>query len=97
MNTHTPGPWEVGYYIHNERGWFVKATSDSIPICGGQYVSAATKANARLIAAAPDLLSALIRLREWVRRPGVDDGLENKAVIDQADTAIAKAEAREGK
>ena len=38
-----------------------------------------------------DLLAALIRLREWVRHPGVDDSPENEAVIEQAEAAIAKA------
>ncbi len=41
--------------------------------------------------AAPDLLDALIGLREWVRNPGEDDSAANDAVIDKADAAIAKA------
>ena len=44
-------------------------------------------------AAAPELLAALKQLREWVRRPwGADDSPANEQVIDEADTAIAKAE-----
>ena len=64
MNTkHTPGPWKVGRYTPN-------ATEISILTTGGAPVTPAwgpkfyvnseqAKANARLIAAAPDLLEAL--------------------------------------
>ena len=60
---HTPGPWKVGRYTPN-------ATEISILTTGGAPVTPAwgpkfyvnseqAKANARLIAAAPDLLEAL--------------------------------------
>ena len=49
----------------------------------------------RAVNAHDDLLAALIRLREWVRHPGEDDGPENEAVIEQAEVAIAKAVGRE--
>jgi len=49
------------------------------------------RANAKLIAAAPELLDALIQLREWVRHPGVDDSPANEVVIAAADAAIAAA------
>lgn len=47
--------------------------------------------NNTLIAAAPELLAALIDLREWVRNPGSDDSPANEQVIDQAEAAIARA------
>lgn len=49
--------------------------------------------DARLMIAAPDLLSALVALREWVRNPGPDDGARNDYVVTMADKAIAKANA----
>ena len=59
-----------------------------------RFVGEAFVEYATLFAAAPDLLEALIRLREWVRQPGADDSPENEAIIYQAETAIARAEGR---
>jgi hypothetical protein len=58
MIKHTPGPW------HNKEGYrFLNARSDKgvvadIRIVGG-VITPEDKANARLIAAAPDMLQAL--------------------------------------
>lgn len=54
---HTPGPWEVdGQYVHGPDGRrFLAVAGDGEGI-----------ANARLIAAAPDLLAALRKALEWV-------------------------------
>ena len=97
--SHTPGPW-----IHAQRlqatveghGYMTDFASVEIPaVAGGGIalvrIAGQGEGNARLIASAPDLLEALIRLREWVRCPGVDDSPENEAVIYQADAAIRKA------
>jgi len=86
--SHTPGPWVVeslvdGYDIHApESGCFVATTSDPEMIWG----AVTRKGDARLIAAAPDLLQALEAL--------VAD--ESKEYIptrlwDAARAAIAKA------
>ena len=61
---HTPGSWEVcGYYVRgpyamgsHEKPGLLVATLDS----SGDEM----RANARLIAAAPDLLAALIEMRD---------------------------------
>lgn len=86
MNTkHTPGPWTA-----------LRASVISGPfvICprvhAGARMSiddscAAAEANARLIAAAPELLAALEDCREALRRAGADGELR---VVD---AAIAKA------
>ncbi len=54
--SHTPGPWQTGAMS--------VSVSDknyaNVAVCGGKYRSTAEKiANARLIAAAPDMLAAL--------------------------------------
>ena len=59
---HTPGPWEIG--DRNEAGDFYIARLDAPEyvaiVTGGPFLaSEITKANARLIAAAPALLEAL--------------------------------------
>lgn len=89
--TRTPGPWKVEHYCghpHLE----VWGENGKQRIAYLQDHLAENEANARLIAEAPNLLAALIRLREWVRNPGEDDSAENEAVIYQAEAAIARAE-----
>jgi hypothetical protein len=76
---HTPGPW-----VLNERD-----RAATIPVRGPHNVCSAyggTLANARLIAAAPDLLEALITLR--AATPGT---ATQKAARARADAAVAKA------
>lgn len=58
---HTPGPWNVAYYGYTERP-VIKHGSQSIADVRGCELDDTTThslANARLIAAAPDLLAAL--------------------------------------
>lgn len=55
----TPGPWVARKYVGREDSWFVRGPGDE-GVCGrgGPPVSGA---DARLIAAAPDLLSIVQR------------------------------------
>lgn len=89
MSTHTPGPWVVS---HDKKYDQQRISANDAPI-------AVTKdeANARLIAAAPDLLDVARNVG------GIDDGwlkgahpeLLRKAILqirDEARAAIAKAE-----
>ena len=95
MSKHTPGPWEVNY---------TKATTQIKPNDGHGIVAtipvrysktdnlAENAANARLIAAAPELLEALklVRHRLWTRRTKFTDN--DHAAMNAASSAIAKAE-----
>jgi hypothetical protein len=98
---HTPGPWVLrpnpGDGIVSEHGG-----SDGYPhtigTVGGYLIAnvcqqaAETEANARLIAAAPDLLAALKTIAEsWERGFNLD---EWRDAMDDAHSAIAKAEGR---
>ncbi len=58
MTDHTPGPWVAHQMSEDSPYWMVR--EESIPEdCGGLVVCASlTKADADLIAAAPDLLDA---------------------------------------
>jgi hypothetical protein len=90
---HTPGPWQVGEY------------SDGVGVGAGFRVALMTggeryrdKANARLIAAAPELLDALqkaVGALEFSRDYHKDLGNEDQAfaqdMLDAALKAIAKA------
>lgn len=73
MPAHTPGPWHVGnahgaardHAICVDHQVIARVTGSGFPI--GKGWSAETAANARLIAAAPDLLAALIQAEASAR------------------------------
>jgi hypothetical protein len=86
MSTHTPGPW--GYTYDGSSTWSIGPEAD--PQDGSvasifDRKDERARANARLIAAAPDLLAALKYLLEL----GGDD---DRRIA--AEAAIAKAEGR---
>ena len=60
---HTPGPW-VTTPEPNGIEWSVDAGKWGIATCAAEPGDGTTEANARLIAAAPDLLTALERIAE---------------------------------
>ncbi len=101
--THTPGPWTADLNFVGERGcpdvWQINAEHHAI--CTTQFCYAQeTAANARLIAAAPDLLASCTALVAAMRRYEVEvDGDAPTAHIDmmrEADSAIARATQPEG-
>ena len=85
MNTkHTPGPWELLYTgeIWSNRGHIAKAPN--------QHPS--DKANARLIAAAPDLLEAAEEIvNSAIRHQGSSDMRVTAHAMRLLQAAIAKA------
>ena len=104
---HTPGPWAV----HPAYPWIIKQDlkvpfadiEDGLTVCNttgldgsGFFPSSEEgRANARLIAAAPELLEALEEARAgllWYqdRNPGQRDGSDDEAMA-RIDAAIAKA------
>ena len=101
--THTPGPWELSHDL----GTVISVAKEVAPNCGrllliadvhkgkqnwGEVSGSECDANASLIAAAPELLTALRRLRN---SPDVNlDELSPETIkaLDDADSAIAKAE-----
>lgn len=94
---HTQGPWHVttnqhGHWIYDKKGYLVSNASGNI-----YETNAAIEANARLIAAAPDLLEALLLCEceismhkglAWSNAEAVNDA------IAKARTAIAKAKGK---
>ena len=76
--SHTPGPWEItvlpsgAYHLTN----------------GASAAPSEKTANARLIAAAPELLATLKHLVHWHDQLGQDD-------LHRAQTTIAHAEGKE--
>lgn len=90
MSKHAPGPWMVQRYT-NHYGFSVFADGKCIAerwyeIEQEEYKAAEIRANARLIAAAPDLLGALENLAI-----AVSMGWDTDGVMEVARDAIAKA------
>ncbi len=91
---YTPGPWKVSINSVGQR--WVESGEENIALCIGENEQAT--ANARLIAAAPDLVEALDQLQRnlskaWPR--GDRSGFE-QALLDTIDQALAKCNCREG-
>lgn len=97
MSTHTPGPWESFKGSHRNGYLIITCPAE----CDNQIgrfrpfsrYELDGDANARLIAAAPELLKACKELHVWFG--GMVDGLvdeECKTAVDNARTVIAKAE-----
>lgn len=92
---HTPGPWSVVPYgdgdslaVHDARGdWrvcFMATPGDSGDMAG-------IEANARLIAAAPELLALAYQYRDDLRYPPAPDSKERRlAAIDAVLTKIGE-------
>ncbi len=91
MAKHTPGPW---YYMHHKglNEHLVGVTLRNVAIVehrhedAGECPPGTTEANARLIAAAPELLTSLIEFVEWPHGK-----VDPAAVMGRAGAAIRKA------
>lgn len=87
MSAHTPGPWTYGHDGHG-------AYSIESDVCGGwQICYVRNEANARLIAASPDLLKVAQSFRQKLSTyvsvyPG---DKELRRLLEECDAAIAKA------
>jgi len=109
MSAHTPGPWRVG--MNNGSNANIVTAGDDVGVAtiGGIYMHRridevehepacqAGLANARLIAAAPDLLEALVALRAEVQSMAARVGWAGMGAREKANRAIAKAEGSEYK
>lgn len=88
MSKHTPGPWKVAKPRKSYRDGKMMYGIVG-PECVIDYEDwGFTRANARLIAAAPELLDAL---NAMLTHMGMDEDEWNKVTFNQARAAIAKA------
>jgi hypothetical protein len=103
--THTPGPWSLtsqgegdysshlgehgSFCITADRGQIVIAQRGGVSARAAEFV-----ANAHLIAAAPELLSALRELNRAWNATSFPCSDRMDAALKDADDAIAKAEGR---
>lgn len=95
MSEHTPAPWK--YYPPTSEN----PSKVNVSACDGQVdiynapLTTETKANARLIAAAPELLDALKSLNDAEWMVTHDWGGDRAFIINKVEQAIAKAEGHE--
>lgn len=99
--SHTPGPWQLSRALRNNarHDWYGYTTDWRVYGPNGQPVISARgiarptsqngEANARLIAAAPDLLAELVILVRDM--PRIDPSLVDKPAMIRSRAAIAKA------
>lgn len=83
---HTPGPWDISEYKDGHAFVF---DPDMGFVCNVMTGSSEGVANARLIAAAPDMLKALKRMVDWFEQDNPDPAYDELML---ARAAIAKAE-----
>ena len=92
--THTPGPWT----LTNSREVFSKASGDPICVVSWGFTPLdrqVAKADARLLAAAPELLAALKEIRRIAADiPAIERNPRFADASRDALAAIAKAEGR---
>lgn len=90
QTTHTPGPWQ--YSPCEITGRYSIYHNGPVAYCGDTTASPGDgEANARLIAAAPELLAALVALVGEADLGEVDLDDDDRAKLDVARAAIAKA------
>ncbi|RKQ38549.1 hypothetical protein [Enterobacter sp. R1(2018)] len=92
----TPGPWSAGEDEESMATSIITAGSGDILCVVGTFMTSIEEdlANAALIAAAPDLLEALQRLKTEITLSDVDmDYIEShfRPWLDKAQAAISKA------
>ena len=94
---HTPGPWQLSNRMQSnggrDEGWFWVSADRTLHLkvfpCSDGYVVGENEANARLIATAPELLTALesaVETIEWLR-------VASNPAEDEIERAIASAQA----
>lgn len=92
---HTPGPWAITRYSTSD-GQLRIVTDDNqaLPLASVNYgdgiTMKTTAANARLIAAAPDLLEALKKVLAFAEAP-VSMSADHDGILAEVRAAIAKA------
>jgi hypothetical protein len=94
----TPGPWSIGPHQRIiSSGWSIRIKDGSAIAYVLGEKNPELQANARLIAAAPELLDALRKAIDalagglWDYGPGQDEHDQCNQVVDECRAAIAKA------
>lgn len=86
MSKHTPGPWRTTRFTGN-KSWTIQRSDTHEALASVRT----GEANARLIAAAPEMLEALKEARGWIEL-AEDMCRDTSAALSKIDALIAKAE-----
>lgn len=81
---HTPGPWECSLdlcTVYGRKGWSIGPVGVTAAVCGDTPSRQEQEANARLIAAAPELLTAM---EECITEPNAYCYTHSAGVVGQA-------------
>ena len=89
---HTPGPWRIVERDDHTEIW--DTTELESTVCELPYINGPERANARLIAAAPEMLAAL-RGIERTAMAANGHGVICQLVLKEARAAIAAVEGRD--
>lgn len=97
---HTPGPWAVSEAATIDGNFMVVGGSGaSFGLLAEVILDEEAEANARLIAAAPELLEALKDVRAWIMDPFTEEDAASETLhpafrkaLKRVSAAIAKAE-----
>ncbi len=96
MSKHTPGPWRLegpdnfSYHLTDQNGEHIAHLNKSRYVDNRQDLEAG--ANARLIAAAPEMYDTLKNIRSYITA-SCPDAYGVKTVIGKLDTLLAKIDA----
>lgn len=95
MSTHTPGPWKTGTGEFTDQVFCDDPIGEQGSDWGENFIceTAGNKANARLIAAAPELLGALKDLENILSCKPYDK--DEQKLLTNARHIIARAEGKE--
>jgi hypothetical protein len=89
MTEHTPGPWEAGEFADRTGDWLVSAKRQRYFVA-----DVYTEADARLIAAAPDMLAALKQIHHYETIRDPNRGELFLGALHAVEAAIAKVEGK---
>ena len=96
MKQYTPGPWN-SERAYGERDTYISGSNTAL-VCKliPQQLREETKANAALIAAAPELYEALKEAHEYIRRHSSTSVMYGgkPTILDRIDSALAAAEGK---
>lgn len=101
MSNYTLGPWTIPEKVvaweKDDRGcvyWDFPVRIGALDTCVRGETKKEAEANARLIAAAPDLLEALKRVEHYLQGDRTGRDFEESDVVGIVQAAIAKAEGK---